>query len=89
MLPLSEGVMTICSPEAGNITCRGWTNRHVTLTQGQQGQKLFYYTEPIVKQIRGIPDDKRMTSEDTMNALQVSNFGPIKIHTQPMNVNEV
>ena len=26
----------------GNITCRGWTNRHVTLTQGQQ---LFYYTD--------------------------------------------
>ena len=32
---LSEGVAE------GNITCRGWTNRHVTLTQGQQ---LFYYT---------------------------------------------
>ena len=26
----------------GNISCRGWTNRHVTLTQGQQ---LFYYTD--------------------------------------------
>ena len=23
LLPLSEGDMTICSPETGNITCRG------------------------------------------------------------------
>ena len=34
LLPLSEGDMVICSPEAGNIA----------LTQGQQ---LFYYTEPF------------------------------------------
>ena len=23
LLPLCEGNMTVCSPEAGNITCRG------------------------------------------------------------------
>ena len=41
LLPLSEGDMTICSPEAGNIA-RG----RITLIQGQQ---LFYYTEPLLK----------------------------------------
>ena len=47
-LPLYEGNMTVCSPEARNIaqgwniTCRRWIYRHVTLTQGQQ---MFYYTE--------------------------------------------
>ena len=38
LLPLCEGNMAICSPEAHNITFEG----DVTRTQGQQ---LFYYTE--------------------------------------------
>ena len=36
LLPLCEDNMTICSPSTDNITCLGWTNRHVTLIQGQQ-----------------------------------------------------
>ena len=33
----------------GNINCLGWTNRHITITQGQQ---LFYYNEFLQLQIQ-------------------------------------
>ena len=42
LLPLCEGNMTICSPSPEcNITCRGWTNRHVTLTQGRSPRAIL------------------------------------------------
>ena len=57
-MTICEGDMTICSPSTGYIA-RG---RIVTLTQGQQ---LFYYTKPLLKQISDKPQDKNMTTNAT------------------------
>ena len=71
LLPFSEGDMTICSPEAGNIA-RGGSPRAILPVKGEQivmppslKGKLFYYTEPFLKEISNIPQDKHVTTSAT------------------------
>ena len=49
----------------GNTNCRGWTNRHISLVQGQH--KLFYYTGPSCSKLTMslVNDSLKFTSSDT------------------------
>ena len=60
ILLVSEGDMTICSPEAGNIARAILPDSGEQIIMSPSRATIVYYTEPLLKQISDMPHDKRM-----------------------------